>query len=194
MLIVIHQEKKTLYFSHRFLKCLGCAVHLAVGNPMICINTDCIRYKDFKLDVNKRHACASAETHNVIRTFISNYHIYLRIKDLEKSESMSFFSFGTPSSVFHADILETQVLSSRNIHLCMTEKVRKTERMRKKYTDLSWSCPLHLFLSSAHERCSAQVLLDLDEFGSAARALLLTFLLLLQLGNMYRYILRKWCS
>lgn len=40
-------KKTTLYFSHRFLKCLGCVVHLAVGNPTICINTDCIHIKVF---------------------------------------------------------------------------------------------------------------------------------------------------
>lgn len=97
------------------------------------------------------------------------------------------------SSVFHVNITvqETQVMSIRNIHLCKTDKVRKTESMRKKHTRFSSSRPLHFFLSSAHERCSSQVLLDLDEFRSAARALLLTFLLFLQLENMYRHTLRK---
>lgn len=97
------------------------------------------------------------------------------------------------SSVLHIDIrvLETQVTSSWNINLCKTEKVRKTESLRKKHTGLSRPRPLHLFLSSVHVRRSAQVLLDFDEFGSTARALLLPLLLLLQLENMYRYTSEK---
>lgn len=134
MLIVIHQEKTKKHcvsdIDSLNVWDVQCTWQLGIQWYALILIVHCM-----KLEVNKRCSGSSAEKHNFIRMFISNYHTCFRIAEnpwihQDKLNWCPFFSFGTPSSVFHVDLWRHEFCPA-GAYICVRQKSEK-DRMSEK--------------------------------------------------------------